>query len=117
MLRFHMDSSVSSIGAADEMPALETRMSTPPYSTAVPAKAAATPGSSVTSRRTVRTASLENAAPSSSRVFSSAGSSMSASMTQAPSRSSRAAIALPMPPAPPVMKATRPASDFGFGMR
>ena len=30
MLRFHIDSSVSSIGADEAMPALETRMSMPP---------------------------------------------------------------------------------------
>ena len=42
---------------------------------------------------------------------------MSASTTQAPSPMSRAAIAFPMPPAPPVTSAIRPASDFGFGMR
>jgi hypothetical protein len=42
---------------------------------------------------------------------------MSASTTQAPSDSSFEAMAEPMPPAPPVMKATRPARLFGFGMR
>ena len=42
---------------------------------------------------------------------------MSASMTMAPSERSFAAIAEPMPPAPPVTKATRPCSGFGFGRR
>ena len=32
-------------------------------------------------------------------------------------RGSRAAVALPMPPAPPVTNATRPARLLGFGMR
>jgi hypothetical protein len=38
-------------------------------------------------------------------------------MTQAPSRRKRSAVAAPMPPAPPVTCAMRPASDFGFGIR
>ena len=37
MLRFQSSSVVSSIGADEAMPALETRMSTPPNSTAVAA--------------------------------------------------------------------------------
>ena len=42
---------------------------------------------------------------------------MSASTTQAPSPSSRSAVAAPMPPAPPVTMAMRPARLFGFGIR
>ena len=63
----------------------------------------------------VRTISAPNAArrvprrPPPARV-----SSISASTTQAPSRSSRSAVALPMPPAPPVTSATLPASGFGL---
>ena len=41
--------------------------------------------------------------------------SRSASTTQAPSASRRAAVAEPMPPAPPVISAMRPSSDFGLG--
>ena len=37
MLRFQSASVVSSIGADEAMPAFETRMSTPPYSTAMAA--------------------------------------------------------------------------------
>ena len=44
------------------------------------------------------------------RASPGSAASMSASTTQAPSPISRAAIARPMPPAPPVTSATRPAS-------
>ena len=37
MLRFHSSSEVSSTGAEEAMPALETRMSMPPNSTAISA--------------------------------------------------------------------------------
>ncbi len=40
-----------------------------------------------------------------------------ASMTPAPTRRSRSAVAAPMPPAPPVTSAMRPARLFGFGIR
>ena len=40
---------------------------------------------------------------------------MSLITTQAPSSSSRRAVARPMPPAPPVTSAMRPASGFGLG--
>src|SRR5580704_17338715 len=64
-----------------------------------------------------RDTSLPNRLPKSATDASRLWASMSASTTQAPSPISRAAIACPMPPAPPVTSATRPASDFGFGMR
>ena len=85
MLRFQRSRLVSSIGAAEAMPALETRMSSPPNSTAVAAKAAATAASEVTSISTVRTTSAECRAERFAPVSASAAWSMSASMTQAPS--------------------------------
>ncbi len=44
MFRCHIESSVASNGAEEEIPAFETRMSSPPYSTAASAKARATAG-------------------------------------------------------------------------
>ena len=65
----------------------------------------------MTSSLTPRTASwpwrARQARPGPRRALS---SSMSASTTQAPSRRKRSAVALPMPPAPPVISATLPAS-------
>jgi len=55
MLRFHMSSPVSSSGADDEMPAFDTRMSSPPYSRAAASSAASTADSPVTSIGTART--------------------------------------------------------------
>ena len=72
----------------------------------------------VTSIATPATASLAEAVAERGRApRARLAPSMSASTTQAPSPINRAAIAEPMPPAPPVMNATRPASDLGFGIR
>lgn len=86
MFLFHRARLVSSIGADEAMPALDTRISTPPNSTAVSAKAAATAASSMTFMLTERTTSLPNRPVSRSEVAARASSSMSASITQAPSR-------------------------------
>src|SRR6185437_9489064 len=117
MLRFQSSSEVSSNAAAEAMPALQTTMSRPPNPTTASRVAASTLASLVTSIATPATASRPKRLPNSSTRASRLARSMSASTTQAPSPKSLAAIAEPMPPAPPVMSATRPASDFGFGMR
>jgi hypothetical protein len=108
MLRFHSSRLVSSSGAELAMPAFDTRISSPPYSTASRSQARVTEPRRVTSQITPRTASAPCASASCRVMSSSAAWSMSASMTQAPSPSSRRAVALPMPPAPPVTSATRP---------
>ena len=59
MFLFQRSSEVSSIGAEEAMPALETRMSMPPYSTQASAKARATASSAVTFISTLRTTSAE----------------------------------------------------------
>ena len=63
---------------------------------------AATRSASVTSVRT-------NRPPTSSAAALPAASSRSASTTCAPSAANRRAVAIPIPPVPPVMTATRPA--------
>ena len=117
MFLFHSASEVSSTGAEDAMPAFDIRMSNPPNSTEVSAKAAATWVSSVTFICTPRTTSAPCRAAKPFVTSSSAVASISASMTQAPSRRKRSAVAAPMPPAPPVTSAIRPASVLGFGIR
>ena len=117
MFLFHNSSVVSSTVAEEAIPAFETRMSTPPYSRAVVAKAALTCDSSVTSIITSRTLSLPCVDANCLQVSLSRALSMSARTTQAPSVRNRSAVADPMPPAPPVTNATRPARLLGFGMR
>ena len=117
MLRFQRSSDVSSIGAEDAIPALETRMSIPPNSIDARAKLSATASSLVTSITTERTRSPECRFESTSAVSDKASSSMSARTTQAPSRRNRSAVAEPIPPAPPVTSAIFPARLFGLGIR
>ena len=117
MLRFHSASDVSSIGAAEAMPALETQMSMPPNARAASACSAITLSSSVTSTHSPAALSAPNAACMAVVASDSAARSMSHSTTQAPSPASRRAVANPMPPAPPVISATLPASARGFGIR
>ncbi len=75
----------------------------------------ATCASSVTSQVTARTTSLPNCLANPARTSSTAAPSRSASITQAPSFSSRAAVAAPIPPAPPVTSAILPDHFLGRG--
>ena len=104
---------VSSTGAAEAMPALEMQMSTPPNFQALSRKPAITASSRVTSTQAAGDdVGAVFLACSSVSAPASASRSMSQSTTQAPSSMSRRAVARPMPPAPPVISATRPASGF-----
>ena len=88
MLRFHSASVVSSIGADEAMPALETRMSRPPILDRRVGEGARRPRPR-RSRPCVTPRDVVLAVAPGERglgVASSAGSSMSASTTQAPSR-------------------------------
>ena len=118
MLRFQSASEVSSNGAAEAMPALATTMSTPPIGDDGVAEGGLDrllvrdvgerAGDDVLAERLAKLgdgrleARLVDVGEHDAGAFA---------------QRSAAAIARPMPPAPPVMKAMRPASDFGFGMR
>ena len=86
MFRFQRSRLVSSIGADEAMPALETRMSSPPNSTAVAAKARGDGGLGghvhLDRPHHVRRVPGRRGSPRSPRA---PPASMSASMTQAPS--------------------------------
>ena len=117
MFLCHVSSVVSSTGAAEAMPAFETRMSRPPYSPTARSNDRATDVSSVTSQGNPRTRSLPWACCNSAVTVSRAPASTSVTTTHAPSASSRSAVAPPIPPAPPVTSAIRPSRPFGFGSR
>ena len=106
---------VSSNDLEMESPAQLTRISTPPKARVVSRRAFPMAVVSVTSTFTVRTASLVYLAASS--VWVSSSKSRSAATTQAPFCSSNSQMALPMPPVPPVTKATLPESGLGLGIR
>ena len=99
------------------MPALDTTMSTPPKRRTASPNAATTEASSTTFMTTPWTTSLPWLRARSDTACCREPASTSARVTQAPSARSRSAAARPMPPAPPVMKAMRPARLLGFGMR
>src|SRR4051812_46460449 len=101
---------VSSTGAAEAMPALEMQMSTPPNFHELSRNPVMTASSRVTSTQALATTSLPYFFLSSDSAPASASRSMSQMMTHAPSSMRRRAVARPMPPAPPVISATRPAN-------
>src|SRR5690349_7346353 len=104
---------VSSTGEAEAMPAFEMQISTPPNFHELSRKLAATASSRVTSIQELATTSLPYFFLRSVSAPASASRSMSQMTTQAPSSMRRRAVASPMPPAPPVIRATRPASGLG----
>ena len=94
MVRRQMASVVSSIGAAEAMPALATRISRPPNSRAAKAAPAIDRGLVGDVHRGAADAvARRTCAESSASAAASAAASMSASTTQAPSASSRSAVA------------------------
>ena len=99
------------------IPALFTTISTPPKAKQVASNAFAVLFSSVTFNSALETASLPNILVKSAVAPSKRSSFISLITTQAPSSAKRFAIAFPIPPAEPVIKATRPDNDFGFGIR
>src|SRR5579859_3711350 len=101
---FHSAKGNASIGWTIWMPALLTRMSTPPNSATTAAIPSLTAFSLLTSIATPIAAPL--ALRISPAVASAASSLRSAIATLAPSRAKRMAISLPMPLAAPVMMAT-----------
>ena len=109
-LRSHSASVVSSIGALEATPALETTMSTPPKASMVASNAAVTARSDVTSPDTARPRS-----PSSPTASTAPSLSRSNAATQAPAAASESTTARPMPPAAPVTSATLPCSSPGGG--
>ena len=92
------------------MPALLTTMSRPPNTSTARAVAASQSASLVTSWR--KNAALPPASVISLTAASPASPAMSVMRTAAPSLASRWAVALPIPLAAPVMRATRPSSLF-----
>jgi hypothetical protein len=90
-----------------KMPALLTRISTPPNECPVALTASASSGSEVTS------ATTPSASPPSFSTSATVapGSDRSATTTLAPAAASPTQIARPMPMAPPVTSATEPASS------
>ncbi len=108
----HAGSSVVSMESSSggEMPALLNAMSTEPYASAAVSKRWSTCASSVTSTCTNRPSTRSAAAGP-------AVASRSPITTFAPSAARRFAVASPMPDAPPVMTATRPASRCVRSMR
>src|SRR5581483_12394643 len=96
----------SNRGLTTSMPALLTRMSSPPKASTVACTAAWCSASWVTSQRTARADS-----PSSSAASLAPASSMSEIMTLAPRSTNRVAMALPRPWAAPVTNALLPSSS------
>src|SRR5581483_6017720 len=91
------------------MPALLTRMSTPPSSASVRPTAVSTEVGSETS--TASGSAVPPAAATRPATRSARSGSRSAQATAAPAPASAVQIASPSPPPPPVTKATRPVSE------
>src|SRR5918997_2403851 len=103
--RVHSARSRSTTGPIVAVPALAKAMCRAPKRSTAVAASRATSSSAVTSQRTVATASPSSVATAASPV-----SSMSPTTTRAPSATNRLVVASPMPEAPPVTSAIRPAS-------
>ena len=99
------------------MPALLTTISTPPKAKQAASRAFWVLVASVTFKRVLATASLPNKAINSVLAVAKRSSLMSLMMTQAPSSANFLAMALPIPPADPVIRATRPERALGLGIR
>ena len=100
-----------------EIPALFTRMSTPPKDKEEILSASSTCAILVTSNEADAKASFPNCCLNSSSASFNLPGSLSLIMTHAPSATNFLAMALPIPPALPVMNAIFPDSALGFGMR
>ena len=105
----HVRSSTSMNAAADEVPALFSRISTPPKRSAVAFTTASTSSARVTS------AGIASTSPPACRISPAVRSSTSLRraqmLTRAPSRASFIAAARPSPALPPVTIATLPVSS------
>ena len=102
MVRSHCSSVMSAVGPSTQTPAVQTSTSRPPRRSTVPAPPC------VRSRPpTVTSAVTVSTSPSRAAASARPSSVRSASITVSPSARNRAAIARPIPPAPPVIRTTR----------
>jgi hypothetical protein len=110
--RRHCATGISQLGALPPViPALFTRMSIRPWAASVFAVASAT---AISSDRSSTCAVTVPSAASAARLSSAFAGSMSQIETAAPDATMRRATASPMPRAPPVTTATRPARSSLF---
>src|SRR5436190_7951187 len=108
--RFQSASFAPSTSVLTAMPALLTRMCSPPSAAMISLKAASTAAESATSKRFV-TAAPPAAATAAAASLAAASFAVKLMTTLAPARPSATAIARPMPRDPPVTTATRPESS------